>query len=77
MNVSVDGDSIFCPRCKAHARFLRIARAAKVGDVSRRTIYNYIEQGSVHAIRLAGKTLRVCSTCLVTPSSAPTRSAHP
>jgi predicted transcriptional regulator len=56
---------VFCPICNNHRQLLRISRAARIADVSRRTIYNYIEEGAVFSIRLAGKTLRVCSGCLL------------
>jgi predicted site-specific integrase-resolvase len=40
-----------------------------MADVSSKTIYRYIEEGSVYAVRIAGKTLRVCRGCLLKPLS--------
>jgi excisionase family DNA binding protein len=65
MSVSVVGDRVVCPQCGCAAKLLRITRAASLVDVSRRTIYGYIEDGSVYAVKVAGKTLRVCSNCLL------------
>ena len=58
-------DTVFCPICNDYAQLLRISRASRIADVSRRTIYNYIEEGSVHAVKVAGKTYRICSKCLL------------
>jgi excisionase family DNA binding protein len=65
MSVSVVGERVVCPRCGCAVQPLRIHRAAAIVDVSRRTIYSYIEEGSVYAVKVAGKTLRVCSNCLL------------
>jgi predicted transcriptional regulator len=60
----VEGNQVFCPECNRHVQLLSISRAAFLADVSKRTIYNYLEEGSVHGIRIAGKTLRVCTNSL-------------
>lgn len=65
MPVGLDGDLVFCPICKRATRLLRISKAAVLVDVSRRTIYNYVEEGSVYSIKIAGKTLRICASCLL------------
>ena len=61
----VIGDKIWCPRCREYVKVLRVAGAAKVVDVDRRTIYNYIKKKKVFSVRVAGNTLRVCSHCLL------------
>jgi hypothetical protein len=66
---STKDDQDQCPICKAHLQLLRISRAAKMADVSSKTIYRYIEEGNVYAVKIAGKTLRVCKACLLTPFS--------
>lgn len=65
MSVSVVDNRVVCPQCGCAVTLLRITRAASLVDVSRRTIYSYIENGSVYAVKVAGKTLRVCSSCLL------------
>ncbi len=58
-----------CPLCKAPLELLRISIAAKMADVSTKTIYRYLEEGRVYAIKVAGKSLRVCKRCLLRPCS--------
>ena len=58
-------DKIWCPLCREHTKFMKIANAAKLVDVSQRTIFRYIDEGVVHSIRVAGKTRRLCSGCLL------------
>lgn len=67
--VTLKGDLVSCPYCKRDVRLLRIRKAAMLADVTRRTIYNYIDEGCVYAIRIAGKTLRVCPSCLLVEPS--------
>jgi predicted transcriptional regulator len=64
-NPGIHGDKIWCPLCRRHNKFLRIIKAATIVDVNRRTIYRYIESGYVHAVKVVGKTARVCSGCLL------------
>jgi hypothetical protein len=59
------GEKVWCPRCGEYVKVIRVAGAAKIIDVDRRTVYNYIKRKKVFAIRVAGSTLRVCSSCLV------------
>lgn len=42
-----------------------MAGAAKIVDVDRRTVYNYVKKRKVYAVKVAGSTLRVCSRCLL------------
>ena len=58
-----------CPLCKSPLHLLRISRAAKIADVSEKTIYRYIEEGVVYSVKVAGKTYRVCKHCLLQPYS--------
>lgn len=55
---------VWCPLCKKSVQLLKVTNAAKLVDVHRRTIYRYIEEGSVHALKVVGKTYRVCGDCL-------------
>ncbi len=55
---------VWCPLCKKQVKLLRVVHAAKLVDVHSRTIYRYIEEGSVYALKIAGKTYRVCRECL-------------
>jgi len=52
---------IFCDFCDNEEEFLRIPKAAAVANVSEKTIYRYIEAGSIFAIKVAGKNYRVCA----------------
>jgi hypothetical protein len=61
----VSGERIYCPRCEKYVTFLRISKASKIADVKRRSVYRYIEDGSVYSLKIAGKTLRVCAECLL------------
>lgn len=57
---------IWCPICKNHHRFLRIPTAARLLEVSRRTIYRHIEDGSIYVFKLGGTgDYRICSGCLL------------
>ena len=68
---------VWCPLCKDYVQLLRIQSAAKLTDVNRRTIYRYIEEGSVYAIKVAGKTYRVCSGCLLKAVPSESRITSP
>jgi hypothetical protein len=61
----VRGDKVWCPRCREYVKVVRVASAAKIVDVDRRTIYNYVKKNQVHAVKVAGNTMRVCSHCLL------------
>ena len=63
--ILVLGEKVWCPRCNEYSKFVRVSSAARIVDVDRRTIYNYVKNHKVFAIRVAGGTLRVCSRCLV------------
>lgn len=62
--ITSDGH-IFCPYCNDYVRLLRIQKAADLIDVNKRSIYRYIEEGRVYAIKAAGHTYRVCINCLL------------
>lgn len=55
---------MWCPLCERRVQLLRVHNAAKLVDVHTRTIYRYIDEGLVYAIKVAGKTYRVCGDCL-------------
>ena len=63
--IHFSNNQIWCPKCKEYVSILKIIEAAELANVSRRSIYRYIEDGSIYAVRIAGKTYRVCSSCLV------------
>ena len=67
------GQKIWCPLCEDYSVFLRIQNAARLVEVNRRTIYRHLEDGGIHAFRVAGTGYyRVCSACLLAqyPDSA-------
>jgi hypothetical protein len=59
------GDKVWCPRCSEYVKVVRVSGAAKIVDVDRRTVYNYVKKRKVYAVKVAGSTLRVCSHCLL------------
>ncbi len=61
----ISGERVWCPFCKDYVRLLKVPSAAKLLDVNRRTIYRYIENNRVYAIKTVGMTYRVCSSCLL------------
>ena len=63
----VQGQRVWCPRCKEYVKIVRVAGAAKIVDVDRRTVYNYIDKDKVQTFKIAGSTLRICSHCLLRP----------
>ena len=64
------GRRIWCPSCKDHVEFLRIEAAARLAEVSSRTIHRYIDEGRVYTFKVAGtRRYRVCSHCLLKPST--------
>jgi hypothetical protein len=65
------GEKVWCPRCGDYIKFVRVAQAAKIVDVDRRTVYNYIKKDKIYAVKVASSTLRICSHCLVREGNAP------
>ena len=59
------GDKVWCPRCREYVKVVRVAGAAEIVDVDRRTIYNYVKKNKVFSVKVAGSTLRVCTHCLL------------
>lgn len=57
--------TVWCPLCKKQVKLLRVAHAAKIIDVHSRTIYRYIDEGLIYAVKVVGKTYRVCGDCLL------------
>jgi excisionase family DNA binding protein len=55
---------IWCPMCRKEVKLLRVSHAARLIDVHTRTIYRYIEEGLIYAVKVVGKTYRVCGDCL-------------
>lgn len=61
------GDQVWCPRCNRYVQLLKIGKAARVADVSCKTVYRYVEEGRLHIVKVAGSTIRVCSSCVLKP----------
>ena len=59
------GDKVWCPRCGEYVKVVRVAGAARIVDVDRRTVYNYVKKNKIFAVKVAGSTLRVCTHCLL------------
>lgn len=59
------GQKVWCPRCGEYVKIVRPTVAAKIVDVDRRTIYNYVTKDKVQCFKVAGGTLRVCTHCLL------------
>jgi excisionase family DNA binding protein len=53
------------PGLKQYMQLLKIPDAAKLINVHRRTIYRYIKQGAVYAVKTAGNRYRICGSCLL------------
>ena len=65
----VQGQKVWCSRCREYVKIVRVAAAAKIVDTDRRTIYNYVKKNKVQAFRVAGSTMRICSHCLLQDAS--------
>ena len=70
------GDKVWCPRCTEYVKVVRVTGAAKIVDVDRRTIYNYVKKNKVFAVKVAGSTLRVCTHCLLRENDEPAAAVH-
>ena len=66
---------MWCPLCERRVQLLRVRSAANLVDVHTRTIYRYIDEGLVYAIKVAGKTYRVCGDCLFRQSTEANRNS--
>jgi hypothetical protein len=63
------GDKVWCPFCAKHVKLVRVSTAARIVDVDRRTVYNFVKSNKVFGIKIAqGTTLRVCTSCLLQPN---------
>ena len=61
----ISGNQVWCPICREYVQMLRVPKAASLADVSRRTVYRYIERGGLFALKVAGGASRVCGRCLL------------
>jgi len=59
------GNRVQCPMCCQVVELVTVTRASRIAGVSRRSVYNYIEEGLVFVVRVAGKTTRLCPGCLI------------
>jgi excisionase family DNA binding protein len=64
-HISIIGNKLWCPRCQDYEKFLKTHNAAALADITRRTIYRYIDEGKIYAVKVAGNTYRVFSGCLL------------
>lgn len=64
------GEKVWCSVCQDYVKVVRVTSAAKIVDVDRRTVYNYVKKKKVFAVKVAGSTLRVCSSCLLRANDA-------
>lgn len=69
----------YCPLCHRQTRMLTSAQAADILDVSRRTIYRWVQERKIHAIRRPSGRLRICEDSLLGfhQGSLPTPSPSP
>jgi len=63
--IEIRGSKIFCPLCKEYVSLLSVAEAARIASMNERTIRRYIENRNVFSVKVAGRTHRVCSGCLL------------
>ena len=70
------GDKVWCPRCQEYVKVVRVVGAARIVDVDRRTIYNYVKKNKIFAVKVAGSTLRVCTHCLLRENDERPGAAH-
>jgi hypothetical protein len=68
------GDKVWCPRCGEYVKVVRVAGAARIVDVDRRTVYNYVKKNKVYSVKVAGSTLRICTHCLLRENHTDTQS---
>jgi excisionase family DNA binding protein len=68
-NTLAAGVKAWCPLCRDFSTLIRVRRAARLVDMHSRTIYRYIEEGKIHAVKVGGSSYRVCTGCLVNPQS--------
>lgn len=64
------GEKVWCLACQNYVKIVRVTSAAKIVDVDRRTVYNYVRKKKVFAVKVVGSTLRVCSSCLLRTDDA-------
>jgi len=57
-------------------KVVRVSGAAKIVDVDRRTVYNYVKKNKVFAVKVAGSTLRVCTHCLLRENDEQADASH-
>jgi excisionase family DNA binding protein len=57
----------WCPLCQDHTVLIGVNKAARLVNMNPKTIYRYIQEGSVYAVKVAGKSYRVCRGCLLHP----------
>lgn len=68
-HLAIIGNQVWCPLCQDYEKFIKIQNAAILIDVNRRTIYRYLEEGKIYAVKTAGGRYRVCCSCLLKSES--------
>ena len=63
-------EKLWCPLCEDYCKLMKLQSAAKLVDVHTKTIRRYIEEGRVYAVKVAGKSYRVCTRCLLRPCTS-------
>lgn len=63
----IKDDKLWCPLCKDYCKLMKLQSAARLVDAHAKTIRRYVEEGRVYAVKVAGKSYRVCSRCLLRP----------
>ena len=67
---------MWCPACRRQVEMVTPEQAAQIGSVSPRTIYHWIEAGSVHFIENSGQVL-ICVPALSRHAAAQNLSELP
>ena len=66
-----------CPKCQRGIALISITTASQVVNVSRKTIYLWIEKGLVSTVRIAGGRQLVCFSSLFSKSDRKDSADYP
>jgi excisionase family DNA binding protein len=62
--------SIHCPKCNMVTKMLTIKESCAFMEISRRTVYNWIQSGALHVRRNPGGHVLICSMSLLAPHNS-------
>lgn len=62
---------LFCERCQKESNFLPIYAVVKIAEVSRSTIYYWLEHGWIHWLQLPSGRRVICESSLSRPPNSP------